>query len=159
MLTALDRELALTTAWASDNLLEGGCSGIVWRSSSTAKARTKGARFVSRAVAAMRASSVSTGRAREASSCCGVSSVGPMRSPSLLVLLLEYLAFLLLGSSVWSAPERGRLPAVGVVVCARFRCALQAFCSERAALASWRADSTVLRGASAICWMLRWVVG
>lgn len=38
--------------------------------------------------------------------------------------------------------------------CTRFRCALQAFCNDRAAFASLRAVSTVLSGASAICWTL-----
>lgn len=36
----------------------------------------------------------------------------------------------------------------------RFRCALQAFWSDRAAFASLMAFSTVFNGASAICWTL-----
>jgi hypothetical protein len=45
-LTALERLLALTSAWARLNRLDIGCSGIVYFKTQIANASTKGARFV-----------------------------------------------------------------------------------------------------------------
>jgi hypothetical protein len=72
MLTALDLEFALTTAWARLNRLLGGCSGIVKRNSSTAKASTSGALFVTMVVALMTSSSSSRGSLSEASNSSGL---------------------------------------------------------------------------------------
>lgn len=56
---------------------------MVYRNSSTAKARTSGARFVKRIVLAIICSSVSTGKVNDASTSCGERDSGPlMSSPS-----------------------------------------------------------------------------
>lgn len=70
MLTALERELALTTAWARERREESGWVGCVYFSNVTAKARTRGARLVCR-ITSESCSEVGVGRAREVSIAAG----------------------------------------------------------------------------------------
>lgn len=64
MLAALVRLLALTTACAKLNLLEKGCSGIVYYVTMNANAKTSGARFVKTTVAEISSILVAIGSAR-----------------------------------------------------------------------------------------------
>lgn len=83
MLTALLRELALTTACARLNRELGGCSGIVCRNSSTANARTRGARFVTSVVLEITSSFVSQGSDNVASYSAGGSGARSSSRPPL----------------------------------------------------------------------------
>ena len=145
ILTALDLELALTTACAKLSLLESGCSGMVYRSSSTANARTSGALLVSMTVLAMRSSSMHSGSSSERSSSWGVISTGPLANRSVLARFARDAAA---SGAPCLAPPLGADEA-------RFRAALHAFCSALAPFSSLSADCTAARGASAICLMLR----
>ena len=73
MLTALEREFALTTAWARERREESGWLGCVYFSNVTAKARTRGARLVCSTVWESSSSLVSmVGSEREVSIAAGL---------------------------------------------------------------------------------------
>src|SRR3569833_2267109 len=148
MLTALDLEFALTTAWARLSRLESGCSGIVYRRSSTAKASTTGARFVRMTVRAISSSSMVTGSSSEPSSSWGVICVGPSKRSATELGLAR------LDADDSDVVVVGRFPPAARLS-PRLTAALQAFCRVLAAFASLIAASTVSNGASAICLMLR----
>lgn len=142
--TALLLELALTTAWARLRRPDGGCSGIVYRNNSTAKARTSGARFVCKAVREIRPSSMFTGNASDASNSAG--DISSKLIPGSKSFCPEpYLVRL------------DELPPSSVAVrlvpalASRLRNALQAEISVLACFSSFIADVTVASSASAIC--------
>lgn len=152
MLTAFERELALTTACPRLNREESGCSGLVCRKSSTAKARTRGARLVSRTVWEMSSSSKQMGSSSEASSSWGVSSSPGVREG--ISGLSSCLRRFEEGEFVVGNGAPRLVPAEPPAVLVRFMAALQAFWRDFAVFSSLRADLMVSRGASAICWML-----